>query len=502
MTSRRGTRKGTLVEVRAVDGAVSRFGRLRLADGSKSGRIPVPESKTRSEALRWLASLQKREDAQGIVYRAKLERERELAARRGETHPSESTDAWFTRYVASKACGEGHRAKTQSQWKKWISPILGAKPVATLTRDDLEEVRDHLDRASARGAVRAKTCASVWGHLTSAMKAAANAKDRSLRVHAVAPGSVGLHAGILPPDTGASRKRVWIFPVEFEALMHCEDVPLAARRLYAVAAYTGLRPGELRVLRWSAIDFDARTLTVSQAWDDTTKKVKAPKTDAGRRTFPLVASLVPLLEVLRGAPNELVVPALARNEERIAQKFRAHLAAAGVKRPRLYTTTDTEEAVDFRSLRDAHATWQALAGLSPMVLQRRLGHVSHTTTAGYCKQAEDVSGGAIGEPFGPLDVLLVDKLLDNKTENPSFHRGFLVARVGFESMADRQDTKFLEDSNGATSETPPEECQVVHGSTRCPDKVSDPLAAAFLAALRPVLAAAVRAELERRRASK
>lgn len=69
-------------------------------------------------------------------------------------------------------------------------------------------------------------------------------------------------------------------------------------------------------------------------------------------------------------------------------------------------------------------------------------------------------------------------------------------------MADRQDTKFLEDSNGATSETPPEECQVVHGSTRCPDKVSDPLAAAFLAALRPVLAAAVRAELERRRASK
>jgi|GEM_PF-6837121 len=60
-------------------------------------------------------------------------------------------------------------------------------------------------------------------------------------------------------------------------------------------------------------------------------------------------------------------------------------------------------------------------------------------------------------------------------------------------------------SDPSSAAIPNEQCQLEAGLGPGPDQISeasDPLTAAFLDALRPVLAAAVRDELERRRASK
>lgn len=439
-------RTGTLDTYRGADGRTHYRGRIRLADGSRF-RLDVPDGMSEAKSREFVAAIQEREDKHGALLAKKR------ASSPGAPVPSgETTDAWCKRYLASKTCGEGHRVKTGYQLRKWVSPIVGSKPVATLTRDDLEEVRDHLDRAVAAGKVRPKTATQVWAHVTSAMGAAANAKDRTLRVHANLPaGSPGLHAGILPPTRGASRKRPWLYPGEWSALMACEAVPLAWRRLYAVALYTGLRPGELRVLTWGDVDLEACTVTVSKAWDDATRTVKAPKTEAGRRTFPIVGPLLPLLDAMRGDPKrpdgELVVPDVARGEERMAGRFRDHLRAAKVERARLYADTATEEPVDFRSLRDSFATWCALGGLATSALQRRMGHESPATTDGYVKQAEDVTAGSIGAPFPTLDALSSGghwaKHWATKSQNPSFHRGFLVARVGFESSQVRDTTSLF-----------------------------------------------------------
>lgn len=60
-----------------------------------------------------------------------------------------------------------------------------------------------------------------------------------------------------------------------------------------------------------------------------------------------------------------------------------------------------------RSWRDSGITWLALAGLDVAKIQRRAGHDHITTTIGYVKAAEDITG-TIGQPFPPLPASLVE----------------------------------------------------------------------------------------------
>ena len=316
----------------------------------------------------------------------------------------------------------------------WISPVIGPRPIADLTRDDVEDVRDGLDKALDAKTIRHSTARNAWGVLTGALKAAYAARDRSLRVH-TAP----LHFGILPPKRGDSRQRPWLYPREWAQVAESAEVPVEWRQLYAVAVYTGLRPGELRALTWADVDLKARTLTVSKSYERETESVKAPKTFQGRRIVPLHEHLLPLLEKMQGEPGELVAPllsALKRGDDRVAMTFRAHVRAAGVDRARLDADNATEERVDFRSLRDSYATWSALAGVGERVLQRRMGHASSSTTDRYVKAAESFGADAIGEPFPPLPAALLTRVWPNdwtrKSRTPGFRRGIMVAREGFE----------------------------------------------------------------------
>lgn len=61
-------------------------------------------------------------------------------------------------------------------------------------------------------------------------KAACQAKQRDLRVRSENPCT-----NVLPPEKGDSRRKEWIYPKEFLALVACEAVPLEWRELYAVA---------------------------------------------------------------------------------------------------------------------------------------------------------------------------------------------------------------------------------------------------------------------------
>jgi integrase len=271
------------------------------------------------------------------------------------------------------------------------------------------------------------TARNVWSTLTGALKAAYAARDRSLRVH-----SAPLHFGILPPKRGESRQRPWLYPNEWRALAECAAVPVERRQLYAIALYTGLRPNELRALTFDDVDTTARQISVSKAWDEQTKAPKAPKTAAGQRTVPIEPPLLPLLEALRAAGNELVAPLLSCGEDRNAGAFRRHLAAAGVTRARLTADNETEEPADFRSLRDSYATWQALAGIPDKRIQRRLGHASNQTTDRYIKAAEAFDVEAIGTPFPALPAALQTTCQTRHKKTPDFRRRLSVARVGFE----------------------------------------------------------------------
>jgi integrase len=54
-----------------------------------------------------------------------------------------------------------------------------------------------------------------------------------------------------------------------------------------VLFYAGLRIGEARALRWTAVDFDGGVIRVARGWDDQEGE-QDPKTDAGVRDVPLI----------------------------------------------------------------------------------------------------------------------------------------------------------------------------------------------------------------------
>lgn len=277
--------------------------------------------------------------------------------------------------------GEGRRADGRGEEEVALEEVglttLGPKPIASVTTEGVEDVRDKLDRAieewkrdedktaSKIGtAISGKTAMNAWSALTSTFKAATTGKRRDLRVLARKPNPC---AGVLPPgdeDSRAVRRKTFLYPKEALALLSCGEVPMEWREVYAVACYAYFRPSELRVLLWSDVDLEARLLSVTKAWDYEDGKVKPPKTPNGIRRVPIEPALVPLLERMKEEADDeyaLVVPTLSTfGEDHLAQLFRRHLKEAKVERAELHRSTRTHVQSNFRSCRDSGLTWLAL----------------------------------------------------------------------------------------------------------------------------------------------
>jgi hypothetical protein len=102
-----------------------------------------------------------------------------------------------------------------------------------------------------------------------------------------------------------------------------------------------------------------------------------------------------------------VLPLMAQlNEKRRAGWMRQHLQLAKIDRARLTEEPATTMQVNFRSWRDTGITWLALQRVAVAKMQRRAGHDAISTTLGYVKMAEDLTG-SIGEPFPPLSPSLL-----------------------------------------------------------------------------------------------
>jgi integrase len=394
-------RTGSLEVRKYADGTVGYFGRLRLKDSSKhpTGNL---ECSSEADARSLLASLQREEDATGKLYSAVLAGRRVDAAKELRACQGETCDAWFARYWATDESGSGHHRIKRQQWHLHVSPLIGSKGIASITRDDLEDIRDNLDQKIASGRLRSATAKNIWSHVTSSMAAASGgAKDRSLRVH-----PMPLHIGILPPRRLEARQRPWLYPREWLLLASCEAVPLAERRLFAIALYTGLRPGELWALLGSDLDFETRTISITKAVDDESPDhvVKRTKTASGQRIIPIHEHLLPVLQAMNVQASEHLVTQPATKES-LPERFRRRLTESGVTRARLFASTETEEPLDFRSCRDSHASWLSLAKVPIEHMKRLMGHRTITTTDNYIKLAAAFNVAGVGEPFPPVPML-------------------------------------------------------------------------------------------------
>ena len=154
--------------------------------------------------------------------------------------------------------------------------------------------------------------------------------------------------------------------------------------IYATAAYTGLRLGELWGLRWSDLDLERGLISVRRSYR------LAPKSGKLRHV-PINPALAPTLREWKGrcpkSDEGLVFPTAGGTmRERGKQPEAFKLALAGAEC----------HAIGFHGLRHTFASHFMMAGGNILTLQKLLGHSSVAVTMKYAHLAPDFMRDEIG----------------------------------------------------------------------------------------------------------
>jgi integrase len=134
-------------------------------------------------------------------------------------------------------------------------------------------------------------------------------------------------------------------PIEVDMLAAAAEAPQDGA-LYVTAAFTGLRVGELRALRWADVDFAKRLVHVRKAFTRTT--LGSPKSHKVR-SVPMIDQVAQVLADLSMrdefvGSEDLVFPNSVGNfldHAKLRRRFHKALDAAGLKRIRFHDLRHT-----------------------------------------------------------------------------------------------------------------------------------------------------------------
>ena len=187
-------------------------------------------------------------------------------------------------------------------------------------------------------------------------------------------------------------------PEEIEKLI--ENSPEDYRALFATAALTGARQGELLALRWGDLDLEGGVMHIRRTYAVRTGFTE-PKSKAGIRAVDLSPRLVDILFEHQlqtgGDPDALVFskdgePLAGQNMVR--DQFHPTLKRAGIRRIR------------FHDLRHSYAALRIGMNVNMKWLQAQMGHSSITTTMDRYGHLLKEVGNDMGEK---LDALVFTK---------------------------------------------------------------------------------------------
>jgi integrase len=240
----------------------------------------------------------------------------------------------------------------------YLLPVLGGRKLNTVTTADLQEL---VDRWQAEG----PSASTIRNSIKPLQAIYRRARSREgLPVNPT-------HDLELPAP---APKEVEIIAPEIAAQM-LEAAPPQDRALWATALYAGLRYGELRALRWGAVDLAGGTIRVRESWDAKEGSI-APKTRTSQRTTPMPGILRDHLMdrrlAVEDASGDVLVFGAAPDRPFHANVVyrRADLAwrNAGLGRLRLHQARHT------------YASFMIAAGINAKALSSFMGHSSIKVT--------------------------------------------------------------------------------------------------------------------------
>jgi integrase len=258
-----------------------------------------------------------------------------------------------------------------------ILPAIGPRRLTDVEREDVQELAD---RMTAEGL----SASTVQNQLDPLRVIYRRAIRRDLV--SVDP-TKGLE--LRRPDGGRDRIAT---PDEARTLLgalQAED-----RAIWATALYAGLRHGELRALRWSDIDVEGRVIRVRRGWD-AKEGEQDVKTDAGRRTVPILARLTPYLaahKLATGRGGDALVFGVTADVPFEPSTVRRRALAAwgwttgrnpdahGPKRITVKARTDALERIGLHEARHTFASLMIAAGVNAKALSTIMGHASIAIT--------------------------------------------------------------------------------------------------------------------------
>lgn len=306
-----------------------------------------------------------------------------------------------------------------------LEPFFGDRPIQRIDAAEVERFAKHLRTKKAQGRrggkpLSPKSIANYLGTLSTLLNFAV--RKKWLSVSPMTAVDLPAHKMIETGDAPIAELS-FLEPHEVRRLVDSAlegDYRLLDRALYTMAAYTGLRQGELRGLRWSHIDFDRSVVHVLEGL--TRGRRSSPK-GKRRRAVPLAPTAAQELLNLRAeslwtAPDEPVFATPSTGNPMavasLMERYREALLAAGLS-----------PTFSFHDLRHTFGTTMARAGHPVGTIQAWMGHADLATTQlymHYAPKAQDAamidaafSGGPGTNPGTNLRVI-------GGTEATSHHR--------------------------------------------------------------------------------
>ena len=381
-TKRRSYGTGSLFEKTDKRGRVSYYGQWRHADVQVKRKIGAKRVEGSREGL---TKTQAEKELQKLMAEVK-------PAPRAPVHMlsiGEVGERYLTHLERMKGRKLSTRTAVESTLRVHLQPYFGERGIATVTREDVEDLRTLLE-----GRVGPKSVRNYMGTLSALYRYAMNPSRRWA--------SVNPCEGIELPEVPENDEIRFLQLAEVEAVIrHAQpgDYEALDRALYRTAAMTGMREGELIALRWSDVNWMGDSIHVRQNF--VLNEFGTPKSAQSFRTVPMAPEVAQALErfykasgepaehmlvfgepvarlVLRGNRKGQMLPVGSPlDKAHLLRRFRRALKAAQVAQPKL----------KFHELRHTFGTQMAAHGVPMRTLQEWMGHRDIKTTERYVHYA-------------------------------------------------------------------------------------------------------------------